>query len=353
MRTIKLRFEWQVHFSEFVAVPVLLVFMNNMNLAQAATGFGPERIFFETSRPATWDIYELAGPGKPPRRLTDDPGLDYDAAPSPDGRWLVFTSERRGSPDLFVLDLQSGEAPRLLIDSEAMEDQAVISPDGKTIVFVSSRDGNAEIFALPFEPERTQTLERAVNLTHHPGSDLRPAFSPDGKTIAFSSDRGVAATARFSGFPFSRLRPTDIYLMNADGSGQRRLTDSPAWDGSPSFSPDGKTLFFYSDRTDNSDEKKPKYRIWSIEIDGTKSHPIPVQTAHAVSPSATRDGRVVFAASGERGAYVSSQYKDPRILSVKVDGTDEREESDSVRDYWGPVLGAGGKIFCYGSGPSR
>jgi len=201
--------------------------------------------------------------------------LDYDVAPSPDGRWLVFTSERRGSPDLFVLDLQSGEAPRLLIDSEAMEDQAVIFLDGKTIVFVSSRDGNAEIFALPFEPERTQTLERAVNLTHNPGSDLRPAFSPDGKTIAFSSDRGVAATARFSGFPFSRLRPTDIYLMNADGSGQRRLTDSPAWDGSPSFSPDGKTLFFYSDRTDNSDEKKLKYRIWSMEIDGSKSHPIP------------------------------------------------------------------------------
>src|SRR6266436_2745450 len=157
VRTAKLRIGGNFRFNA-AALPVLLVMFRLMNLAQGATG--SDRIFFHTTRPMNWDIYELAGPGKPPRPLTDDPGLDYDPAPSPDGRWLVFTSERRGNPDLFVLDLQNGGAPRLLIDNDGMEDQAAISPDGHTLVFVSSREGNSEIFSLPFEPERTQTLER-------------------------------------------------------------------------------------------------------------------------------------------------------------------------------------------------
>ena len=81
-----------------------------------------------------------------------------------------------------------------------------------------------------------------------------------------------------------------------------------------------------------------------MAIDGTKSHPVSAITTRAVSPAATPDGRVVFAAIG---ASVESS----RIVSVKIDGTDEREESDSARAYWGPVVGAGGKIFCHGSGP--
>src|SRR5215207_7325078 len=67
-------------------------------VAPAAT----ERIVYSSLRPGNWDIYYFATAGAAPRRLTDHPGLDYDAALSPDGRFVVFTSERRGNPDLFV-----------------------------------------------------------------------------------------------------------------------------------------------------------------------------------------------------------------------------------------------------------
>src|ERR1700759_501080 len=109
-----------------------------------ADAHGPERIVYVSFRPSNWDIYYFDKRGGEPRRLTDDLSLDYDPAFSPDGRWLVFTSERRGSADLYALDLKAGGPPRLLIESDAMEDQAAVSPDGKTIAFVSTRDGNAD-----------------------------------------------------------------------------------------------------------------------------------------------------------------------------------------------------------------
>src|ERR1700731_725750 len=172
----------------------------------------PDRVAYTRFQPASnWDIYLFTQPGQPPRRLTDDPGLDYDPVVSPDGRWLVFCSERRGNPDLYVLDLQNGGVPRLLIDSDFLEDQAAFSPDGKSIVFVSTFSGNADIYRLPFRPDRTLSMKQAENLTHHPGGDFRPAISPDGRMMAFSSDRDLPVTAIM---PITRIRSGDIWPLN-------------------------------------------------------------------------------------------------------------------------------------------
>src|SRR5688500_18982300 len=139
-----------------------------------------ERVVYSSLRPGNWDIFHFARAGAAPRRLTDHPGLDYDAALSPDGRWVVFTSERRGTPDLYALEIERGGEPRLLIDSAAMEDQVAFAPDGRSIAFVSTAGGNADIYVLPFSPETAQTLAAATNVTNHPGGDFRPDFSPDG-----------------------------------------------------------------------------------------------------------------------------------------------------------------------------
>jgi TolB protein len=74
--------------------------------------------------------------------------LDYNPAWSPDGRWIVFTSERDGSPDLYKVDLDTSRVTRLT--NHAMyEDQAAVSPDGKRIVFVSTREGGtADLWTL-------------------------------------------------------------------------------------------------------------------------------------------------------------------------------------------------------------
>ena len=141
----------------------------------AATGHNPasqvprpihETVVYSSIQPVNWDLYVFDHPGATPRRLTTDPGLDYNPALSPDGRWVVFTSERSGSPDLYALDLQNPAVPKQLTKSSAMEDAAAFSPDGRRLAFVSTESGNPDIWVMPFAPEDADAAARkATNLT--------------------------------------------------------------------------------------------------------------------------------------------------------------------------------------------
>ena len=171
------------------------------------------------------------------------PGLDYDPAVSPDGRWLVFSSERRGNPDLYVLDLQRGGEPRLLIDSDHMEDQASIFARWKVHLFRQYLFRERRYLPLPFRPDKTISMKEAENLTHHPGGDLRPSISPDGRMMAFSSDRDSPVTA----LARSPIRSGDIWTLNLfdrtlrSSRGQRHWLERLA-----EVVADGKEIVFYS-----------------------------------------------------------------------------------------------------------
>ena len=156
----------------------------------------------------------------------------------------MFTSERSGSPDLYVLDLRGGAAPRPLVEGPAMEDAAAISPDGRRLLFVSTRDGNADIFETPFRPEDPHSAGAARNLTSHAAGDYNPAFSPDRTRILFSSSRDTAAATSTG----ATYLASELYVMRSDGTGGRRLTRHERWDGAPAWAPDGRGVFFYSQR---------------------------------------------------------------------------------------------------------
>jgi len=310
-----------------------------------------ERIVFSSLRPGNWDIFYFSAPGAAPRRLTNHPGLDYDAAFSPDGRWVVFTSERRGNPDLYVIDMQQDSEPRLLIDGAAMEDQAAFSPDGATIAFVSTQSGNADIYTMPFDPRSTQSIEAAVNITHHPGGDFRPDFSPDGERIAFSSDRDTPVYAHPI-FTFTRQREGELYVMNADGSGQTRLTESSSWDGSPEWSTDGETIYFYSARprvlpgppTSSILGQEGGFRVWAIDADGGNARAITPEGMEALAPALTADGRIAF--QTREGA------EEWRIVSMALEGSEPRFESEPESNYWIPDYDpASGAMVSHGIGP--
>ena len=244
-----------------------------------------ETVVHAALRPADWDLYLLDGilpdDTAKPRRLTSDPALDYNAALSPDGRRVVFTSERGGNPDLWVLDLEGPAVPRPLTRTPFLEDAAAFSPDGTRLAFVSTRTGNADIWTMPFRPDGPNAENEAVNLTRHPAGDFNPAFSPDGTRLAFASNRGLDDSVRGS----------DVWVMSADGSDLKRLTDARGWDGSPVFSADGAALVFYSERRGSA-------KIWRMGADGSDPQQVS-DGGKAVSPCLA-GGRAVWSEQNGR-----------------------------------------------------
>jgi Tol biopolymer transport system component len=196
-----------------------------------------DRIFVDQWSPTRSELIIADADGSHARKLVAGLERDYNASFSADGDWVVFTSERHGSADIFRVRT-TGMGLERLTDSPAFDDQAVLSPDGQALAFVSTRDtGSTDIWILDL------TTRHARNLTHSPGGDFRPSWSPDGRKLAFSSDRGTKPQ-RSKG-NWEQVHEASVYVVNADGSGLRQLSSADQLAGSPKWSPDGARVVFY------------------------------------------------------------------------------------------------------------
>lgn len=183
------------------------------------------------------EIFVAASDGSAEHPLLPNSGDDYDAVWSPDGKSIVFTSERNGSADLFRVK-PDGSGLKALTTDPAYDDQAAFSPDGQKLVFVSTRErGTANLWILNLTSFSTQRL------TTGPGGDYRPSWSPDGKWIAFSSGRGKPMP--FSEGRWERLQLADLYVVHPDGSGLKRVPTNQDFCGSPKWMPDSRRVLAY------------------------------------------------------------------------------------------------------------
>jgi len=164
-----------------------------------------ERILLHRIGPSDSTLFIAKADGSDERPLLPNSGFDYNASFSTDGEWIIFTSERAGSADLYR-GHPDGSGLQRLTDDRAYDDQGALSPDGKQLAFVSSRGtGSADIWVLDLQ------TKKARNLTHAPGS-FRPSWSPDGKWIAFSSDRDTPV--RRDGDRFEQSQAASIYPVS-------------------------------------------------------------------------------------------------------------------------------------------
>jgi len=344
--------------------PLVLAFGGVFVALVSSTACGPrdstetaeplvEALVHATLRPENLDIYLFEGPAAPPIRLTDDPALDYDATFSPDGRWVVFTSERTGNSELWATEVESEREPIRLTHHEALDDAADFSPDGRRLAFVSTRDGNADIFVMPFEPGDSTAEGRATNLTHRPGGDFQPAFSPDGRSIAFSRQDVLWGNLSREN-PVFDISVVNLYVMSADGSDPRQVVGrvpGPLMEpplaygsvaGSPTWAADGGHIYFYRIDADG----RAIHRVRPDGSDDTLVAP------DGLSPALMPDGRLAFSrprTSSDLDAF--DQLKTGRIVSVAPDGSDSRTESDTLNEYFAPSFDRGtGRMVVHGPG---
>jgi TolB protein len=235
-----------------------------------------------------------------------------DAYPqlSPDGKQIVFQSNRTGNWDIFTIDTNGTNLKQLTSDS-LNEVTPKWSPNGKQIVYCIDVDTvNSDIYLMDADGENKKRL------TTFPGDDSHPNWSPDGKKIIFNSAQNTPDYH----IPWGQ-QYVEIFTMNTDGSGKKQISNLKTVSTYPSFSPDGKYIVFRSvvqqpslnwdlTATDRNSE------IFIMNADGSNPKDLSVNIAYDGWPTWSPDGGLILFSSNRSGPANIGQ-----LYTIEKDGS--------------------------------
>ncbi len=233
------------------------------------------------------DIWTVAVDGSHAVRVTADPDLDWSPAWSPDGRFLYFSSDRGGSLNLWRvgIDESTGRVtsrPQAVTVPSRWCGQEAFAADGTTMVYTAlDRRANAERVAFDARALRVEGTPEAVTRGTVVYAEAAP--SPDGSRLALTTEG----------------RREDLYILGVADHVLRRLTDDPAKDRGPAWTPDGRRVAWYSDRSG-------RYEIWWIRPDGSGLQQVTSGGEFIDQP--------VFSPDGSRFASVDA--REPVVVSL-------------------------------------
>jgi Tol biopolymer transport system component len=287
---------------------------------------------------------------------------------SPDGQNLIFQSVREpGNPfyQIYLLSLETGDISRVSpgigkttcsffrpgseevlfasthLDPDArqkQQDELAFIASGKTRRYSWDYDTHMDIFSARRDGSNLKRLTDAA------GYDAEGSYSPDGRKIVFTSLRDA--------FPLETLSPEDrklyatdpayfaeIYLMNADGSGQTRLTRNPGYDGGPFFMPDGQRILWRRFETNGMIAD-----VFSMKLDGGDVRRITHFESMSWAPFPHPSGKYIIFTSNKLG------FENFELFIVDTEGKHEPVRVSFTDGFDGlPVFSPDGQKLCWTS----
>jgi serine/threonine protein kinase/sugar lactone lactonase YvrE len=258
------------------------------------------RIAYWGLRGGTRDIFTVSPAGGDVVRITDDVHTDWNPVWSPDGRSIWFLSDRGGQPGIWWIALTEdgrpdGE-PRPIVLGAGRIDQFSRSADGRSVVALVV-SGRSLVERVRFDPETERFVGSPELVLESTTGFANAAISRDGEWIAFQS-----------GPP-----QEDITVMRLDGTGRRRLTQGVAKDRGPAWSPDGKTIYYYSN-------ENGRFEPWAVDRDSAESRPIAFEGVQTASqPSISPDGtKIAVSLMDEAAGRIADLGEDGAVTNVRA-----------------------------------
>lgn len=281
-------------------------------------------------------------------QLTNQAGTEFFPSLSPDGKSFVYAGKQSGNYDLFLLRVGGKNPTNLTKDSDADDGQPSFSPDGEHIAFRSER-----------EPPGIYVMEATgENVRRVSDSGFHPSWSPDGKEIVFSTAGRDLPDVR-------NTNPSALWIVNVETGAKRLLSETdamqPAWsphgarvafwfmppsvgrsdiatiartggepvvvtrdastNWNPVWSPDGRFLYFASDRSGNMN-------FWRVEIDEETGRLLSEPEA-VVTPSKF-SRHLNFSRDGKRMIYVQTNNQS----NIQAVGLDTKNERTVGEPFW-------------------
>jgi len=235
--------------------------------------FSPDgkHVVYETTVAGIQQIFIMNADGSKPVQITHDAVSKDSPAWSPDGKKIAFVSDKDGDESIYIVN-PDGTGEERLTDKQHKFIHPNWSADSRKLIFCSDDDlqpprkNDSEIYVLDVQTRRLSTVISG-------GTNTYPSWSPDGSKIVFRKMLGEMNS--------------EVFVANADGSGQRNLTSHPAFDGWPAWSPDGKQIAFASNRRAN-------YQIFVMDADGGNVKLVANTDGRATEPRWSPDGKRIY-----------------------------------------------------------